>query len=317
MQSILNIKLLRNLINESAHLESSLGILKTIKLINKSNNKNKKMDKLLFGTAGIPSSAKGSGTEGGIKEVKNLGLDAMELEFVRSINITKQKAPDVKEAAEKNNVVLTCHAPYFINLNSLEKAKLKASIGRILNSAKIANLCGAWSVCFHPGFYQKSTKEETYERIKNAIKEISETLKKENNGIWLRPETTGKETQFGNVDELLEISEELDNVMPCVDFAHFHARTNGKYNSYKEFSEILEKIEKKLGKKGLENMHIHITGIAYGEKGEKHHLNLDDSDLKYKELIKALKDFKVKGIVISESPNIEEDALLMKKEYAK
>ena len=142
-------------------------------------------------------------------------------------------------------------------------------------------------------------------------------MKKENNNIWVRPETTGKETQFGNVDEILQLSQELDNVMPCVDFAHFHARTNGKYNTYKEFASILEAIEKKLGKKGLENMHMHITGIAYGPKGEKNHLTLKESDLKYRELLKALKDFKVKGIAISESPNIEEDALLMKKVYGK
>lgn len=280
-------------------------------------HQNSHMNKLLFGTAGIPISAKGSSTEEGIGEVRNLGLDAMELEFVRNINITKQKAPDIKKAAEKNKVVLTCHAPYFINLNSYEKAKLKASIARILNSARIANLCGAWSVTFHAGFYQKSTKEETYKKIREAIRYISKTLKNENNKIWVRPETTGKESQFGNLDEILRLSQEFNNVMPCIDFAHFHARYNGKYNTYKEFCSILEEIEKKIGKKGLENMHIHFAGIAYGEKGEKHHLNLKDSDFKYKELAKALKDFKVKGVAISESPNIEEDAILMKKVYDK
>ncbi|MBI2523536.1 TIM barrel protein [Candidatus Woesearchaeota archaeon] len=275
------------------------------------------MDKLLFGTAGIPLSSKGSTTAEGIASVKELGLGAMELEFVRSVNISKEKSPEIKKSAEKNNIVLTCHAPYYINLNSTESAKLKASIYRILSSARIANLCGAWSVCFHPGFYQKSAKEEAYKKVRDSIKEITKTLKNENNDIWIRPETTGKETQFGNLDEILNLSAEFDNVMPCIDFAHFHARTNGKYNSYKEFSEILEKVEKKLGKKGLENMHIHITGIAYSEKGEKNHLNLEDSDFKYKELIKALKDFNVKGVVISESPNIEEDALLCKKVYEK
>ncbi len=275
------------------------------------------MDNLLFGTAGIPLSSKGSATAEGIASVKKLGLGAMELEFVRGVNITKEKAPEVRKSAEKNNIVLTCHAPYYINLNSTENAKLKASIYRILNSARIANLCGAWSVCFHPGFYQKSIKEEAYNRVKISIKEIVQKLKSENNNIWIRPETTGKETQFGNLDEILDLSSELENVMPCIDFAHFHARTNGKYNSYREFSEILEKVEKKLGRKGLENMHIHITGIAYSEKGEKNHLNLKESDLKYLELIKALKDFKVKGVIISESPNIEGDAILIKKIYEK
>ncbi|MBI2558756.1 TIM barrel protein [Candidatus Woesearchaeota archaeon] len=275
------------------------------------------MKELLFGTAGIPLSSNPRTTGDGIRHVRKLGLGAMELEFVRSVNITKDKAPEIKRIAEENNVVLTCHAPYFINLNSLEKAKIKASIDRILNSARIANLCGGYSVCFHSGFYMGMDAKKVYDAVKHNMKEIVSTLKEESNEIWVRPETTGKETQFGNVDEILQLSQELGNVMPCVDFAHFHARTNGKYNTYKEFAGILEAIEKKLGKKGLENMHMHITGIAYGPKGEKNHLNLEESDLKYQELLKALKDFKVKGVAISESPNIEEDALLMKKVYSK
>ena len=274
------------------------------------------MKELLFGTAGIPLGAKGT-TADGIRHVRKLGLDAFELEFVRSINISKEKAPLIKKTAEESNVILTCHAPYYINLNSSEIDKVEASIGRILNSARILNLCGGYSVCFHAGFYMGQEPKKAYDAVKNNLKEISSTLKKEGNNIWIRPETTGKETQFGNVDEILQLSQELDNVMPCVDFAHFHARTNGKYNTYNEFASILEAIEKKLGKKGLENMHIHITGIAYGPKGEKNHLNLEESDLKYQELLKALKDFNAKGVVISESPNIEGDALLMQKIYSK
>jgi len=274
------------------------------------------MKELLFGTAGIPLSSSPRTTSDGIRHVKKLGLGAMELEFVHSINITREKAPEIKKVAEESNIILTCHAPYYININSLEKAKIKASIDRIINSARIANLCGGYSVAFHSGFYMGQDPKKVYDVIRNNLKEIILTLKRENNNIWIRPETTGKDTQFGNVDEILQLSQELDNVMPCVDFAHFHARTNGKFNTYEEFASILEKIEKKLGKKGLENMHIHITGIAYGPKGEKNHLNLKESDLNYQELLKALKDFNVKGIVISESPNVEGDALLMKKTFS-
>ena len=275
------------------------------------------MKQLLFGTAGIPLSANPRTTADGIKHVRKIGLGAMELEFVRSVNISKDKAPEIKKAAEENNVVLTCHAPYYINLNSLEKAKIKASIDRILNSARITNLCGGYSVAFHAGFYMGQDTKKVYDTIKHNLKEIILALKKEGNNIWIRPETTGKETQFGNVDEILQLSQEFDNVMPCVDFAHFHARTNGKYNTYREFASILEAIEKKLGRKGLDNMHMHITGIAYGPKGEKNHLTLKESDLKYQELLKVLKDFKVRGVAISESPNIEEDAMMMKKIFEK
>ncbi|MBI4452192.1 TIM barrel protein [Candidatus Woesearchaeota archaeon] len=275
------------------------------------------MKELLFGTAGIPLSSNPRTTADGIRHVKKLGLGCMELEFVHSINISKEKAPEIKKVAEENNIVLTCHAPYYINLNSAEKAKCDASCQRIINSARILKMCGGYSLCFHSGFYMGQEPKKVYETIMDNLKSIIKTLKNEGINIWIRPETTGKETQFGNVDEILQLSQEFDNVMPCIDFAHFHARTNGKYNSYGEFASILEKIEKTLGKTGLENMHIHITGIAYGPKGEKNHLNLEESDLKYKELLKALKDFKVKGVVVCESPNIEGDAMLMKKTYEK
>ena len=186
------------------------------------------MKELLFGTAGIPLSSNPRTTSDGIRHVKKLGLGNLELEFVHSVNITREKAPEIRKVAEDNNIILTCHASYFINLNSLEKAKIKASIGRILNSARILNLCGGYSVAFHAGFYMGQDPKKVYDAIKHNTKEIVSTLKQEGNNIWIRPETTGKETQFGNVDEILQLSQELDNVMPCVDFAHFHARTNGK-----------------------------------------------------------------------------------------
>jgi len=275
----------------------------------------KKPTELLFGTAGIPLSADKRDTINGIPYIRKLGLDAMELEFVRSINISKEKAPLVRQNAEKSNITLTCHAPYFINLNSLEKAKLEASKKRIIDSARIANMCGAWSTTFHAAFYQAIPKEKVYENVKKEIKEIVNNVKKEGINIWIRPETTGKGSQFGDIDELCRLSKELENVMPCIDFAHLHARSGGKINTYKEFCEILQKVEKYLGKEGLENMHIHMSGIAYSDKGEQHHLELKESDYNYKDLMKALKHFKVKGVVISESPNIEKDALLMQKTY--
>lgn len=273
------------------------------------------MKELLFGTAGIPVSTKERNTLNGIERVKDLGLGAMELEFVHSVNISEELVPQVNEAAKKHGVVLTCHGQYYMNLNSKEKAKQKATVQRILKAARIAHMCGAWSLCFHAAFYMGMEKPAVYRTVKESLKDIAKTLHDEGNNIWIRPETTGKGTQFGDLEELLNLSEEVDGVMPCVDFSHFHARTNGKYNTYEEFSQIFQSIEKNLGKKALQEMHMHLAGIAYGEKGEKHHLNLKDSDLKYKELAKALKDFKIRGVLISESPNIEEDALMMKKTY--
>ncbi|MBI4757876.1 MAG: hypothetical protein HY783_02575, partial [Chloroflexi bacterium] len=170
------------------------------------------------------------------------------------------------------------------------------------------------SVTFHAAFYQGMDPKTVYSTVLEQLREIRTILDMEDNHLWIRPELTGKESQFGSLDELLNLSTAVPGVMPCVDFAHSHART-GKYNSYAEFAEILQRVEAKLGRRGLENMHIHVSGIAYSPKGERTHLNLDEADLKYQELMQALKDFQVGGFVICESPNLEEDALLLQETY--
>jgi len=269
------------------------------------------MKSLLFGTAGIPLSTEKRDTVNGIKRVRGLGLDAMELEFVQSVNISEQKAPEVKKTAMAEDIVLTCHGQYYINLTSKEELKIQQSKERILKAARIVNACGGWSATWHMAFYQGQNKEKVHEQVKKQLKEIVALLKDEGNTIWIRPETTGKPTQWGDLREVLDVSQEIDQVLPCIDFAHLHARYNGKNNTYEEFCAILREIENALGREGLDNMHIQVAGIAYSEKGERNHLPLQESDLNYQDLIRAWKDFKIKGVVIAESPAMEKDALLL------
>ncbi|MBI2141194.1 TIM barrel protein [Candidatus Woesearchaeota archaeon] len=274
------------------------------------------MLKLLFGTAGIPMAAKGTDTASGIRAVRGLGLDAMELEFVQSVNISKENAPKIKAAAEKAEVMLTCHAPYYINLNAAETAKLEASKKRLIKAAEVAWLCGAKSVAFHPGYYLGISKEKVYEKVKQQMKMVVAELKDAGCGIWVRPETTGKRSQFGGLSEILRLCQEIEQVMPCIDYAHMHAR-DGKNNSLIEFNEILAAVEKELGKEALKNMHIQIAGVNYSDKGELNHLTLKESDLNYEEIVRSWREFKIGGVVISESPNIEGDALMLKRIYEK
>ncbi|HZX19422.1 MAG TPA: TIM barrel protein [archaeon] len=273
--------------------------------------------KLLFAPAGIPFSTKPRDTGNGIKQTKKLGLGAMELEFVHSVNISKEKAPEIKKIAEEEEIVLTCHAPYFINLNAIEPQKKGASRSRIMQSAKILDACGGYSVCFHPGFYLGQEPASVYSNVKKEMEKILEEVKQNNLKVWIRPETTGKPTQFGSIDELVDLSAEFDQVLPVVDFSHLHARTNGKYNTKAEFEQVMELIEKKLGKTGIQNMHIHLSGINYGPKGEKNHLIFKDSDMNYKDVLQVLKDFDAHGVLVCESPNIEEDAMMLQKTFEK
>lgn len=274
-----------------------------------------KYKELLFGTAGIPySSIKGTTIEG-IRRVKELGLGCMEIEFVRGVKMGVTSAREVQKTAAMENIALSVHAPYYINLNSSEEEKIDASIKRIYESAFIGSICGTRSIIFHPAYYQKDKPEDVFFKVRQKLQELTSRMKEEGINTILRPETTGKPTQFGNLNEILNLCSQLENVLPCIDFAHLHARSNGKENSYQEFVAVLEKVETLLSREALEDMHVHVSGIEYGPKGEKNHLLLEESDLKYAELLQALKDFRVKGLVISESPDNEGDAIILKKTY--
>jgi len=270
------------------------------------------MENLLFGTAGTPLSSKGNDSISGIERVHELGLDCMELEFVRGVKMGEKTARSVREVAKKLEVRLSVHAPYYINLNA-EGETLVKSKERILNSARIGSVCGAKNVVIHAGFIQENGRRAVYEKIKKELIDIREQLKKEDIDIILRIETMGRGSQFGTLNEVLEITE-VEGVLPCIDFSHLHALT-GKYNSREEFDTVFSKVEAKLGRSGLDNMHIHVSGIEYSDKGEKRHLVFSESDFKYKELAQAFCDFDIRGMVISESPNLEADALALKKEY--
>ena len=271
--------------------------------------------KLLFGTGGVPVSAKSRSTEAGIERIAELGLGCMEIEFVHGVRMSPQVAVSVGELAVRKRVVLTAHGPYFINLNAVEPEKVHMSKERILQTARIAALFGARSITFHAAFYLKNTPAETYATVKKQMQEVMNTLRKEGNKVTISPEVSGKVSQFGSLEEILKLSSELEGILPCIDFSHWHART-GKANSYREFSDTLDKVERRLGRRGLDNMHIHLSGIAYGKKGEIKHLMLADSDMHYAELLKALKERRAKGVVICESvPRLEEDALLLQRTY--
>ena len=267
------------------------------------------MNKLNFLTAGVPLRAKGY--EDGFEVLNDMGLDGLELEFVRGVRISDKSRDAVKAA----NKIITAHAPFYVNLNSREEDKVEASVQRIIETAETANELGGFSITFHAGFYLGMDSETVYKQIRKGISVITETLAKTQNKIWIRPETTGKATQWGDLEEIIRISKEFETVLPCVDFSHLHARYNGISNTYDEFSAIFEKIGKELGQRALDNFHAHIAGIDYGAKGEKKHLNLEESDMNYKDLLRAFKTFNIKGAVVCESPNIEEDAKLMKDFY--
>jgi len=146
------------------------------------------------------------------------------------------------------------------------------------------------------------------------VAEVLSVLKSERNAVTLRVETMGRPKQFGTLEEVLFLCRDLDGLEPCLDFSHIHAR-EGRVNSFPEFDRILRKLGRKLGPGALKDVHFHIAGVDYGRIGEIKHLDLKESNFRYDEWVEALKENNVAGTVICESPNLESDALMLKKLY--
>ena len=268
------------------------------------------MEKLNFLTAGIPNIAKDYSDA--FEKLEECSLDGLEVEFVHGVRYSENSRNAI---LSRKNKIITHHGPYYINLNAKEKDKIEASIKRVLDTARAAFDLGAYSITYHAAFYLGQGSDEVTKTMIERHREITETLKQENITVWIRPETTGKKSQWGTLDEIIELSKNFETVLPCIDFAHIHARENGKFNTYDEFCSILEKLSNSLGQVAIDNFHGHVAGIEYGLKGEKKHLIFEESDFNYKDLLKALKAFNVKGVLVCESPNIEIDAKILKDYY--
>jgi deoxyribonuclease-4 len=201
------------------------------------------------------------------------------------------------ENLHKLGIELSIHAPYYVNLNSKEKAKREATKKRILDCCRVGDKLGASVVVFHPGYYTNKGKnkediEETFKAIKEGILEMKREIKKRGWKIELAPETMGKVNVFGSVEEISRLVKETGCSF-CLDFAHILAR---------EKKVDFEKIKKLFPEK---KWHAHFSGIIYGDKGERAHRGTKTEE--WRELLKNLpKDREI--VIINESPYPKEDS---------
>jgi len=248
---------------------------------------------ILVGSAGIGSPAKK-----GLDKIAKAGLKAAEVEFTHSVYMDNKMAKDVGKYAKKLNIRLSVHAPYYINLASDKKSVITASKKRILQSAERAHLLNAKYVVFHPGYYGRRDKDEVFDMVEYAVKEMQEVLEDKDFNVRLAPEVTGKVSQFGDLDELYELHKKIKCAV-CVDFAHLKAKHKGKIN-YKQIFDVMKKFK-------FSPLHAHFSGIEWTDKGEKKHLLTDIKDTK--EIIKWCRKYKFNITLINESPDPLGDAL--------
>ena len=243
-----------------------------------------------FGPAGLGPVKNAEET---LKEYHKLGLRACEIAFTYGVYIKKEEdAKRIGKKAKELDIKLSIHAPYYVNLNSEEKAKREATKKRILDCCEIGEFAGAEIVVFHPGYYGED-RNKSYEVIKEGIIDIIEEIKKNGWKIKIGVETMGKVNVFGSVEEIASLVKETGCSF-CIDFAHILARD--KAVDYEKVKELFPQ----------KKWHAHFSGIVYGEKGEKHHKNTEKEE--WKTLLKNLPEEK-EITIINESPSMTEDSV--------
>jgi deoxyribonuclease IV len=278
-----------------------------------------KIDDFKFGTVGAPKSTpqKPGGSVGAILRLKELDMGALELGWVQSVRVSEETCGLICATCKECGFFLSVHAPYFINLNG-SSDEWPNSKKRLMDAAYYGNLAGATDIIFHPGSYFAQPVEEVLERSIARLRECVDELRAAGNPVTLRPETMGKAAMLGSLEDTLKMSQAIPGVEPCIDFAHLHARAgDGSMNTKEEWLSVLDAYAQYLGNDSLKKLHIHLSGIEYSAKGERNHVAVSDSDLNIQALFEALAVRRCAGRILCESPEMENDALVLKQEWEK
>lgn len=275
------------------------------------------MPKFRFGPAGKPVSMKAKDIVKAPSFLKAMGLNAMEYEAVRGVNITEERAKEFGSEALKNDVKLSLHAPYYINLASAKRTTIEASVKRLVDSVQASLWMGSYIVVFHAGYYSDApSKREALEWVIKNLTQVVEFRESIGaNSVLLGMETTGKKSQVGDINEAVTVSKKLNGVVPVVDWAHLYARFEGKFIVHEDdVRRVIDTIEEELGSHVLKPLHTHFSKIEYGRGGERKHRILAEENYgpDFKIVCKALHEAGVEAVFISESPILEQDALIMK-----
>ncbi|MEM4282083.1 MAG: TIM barrel protein [Candidatus Woesearchaeota archaeon] len=255
-----------------------------------------------IGPAGL-----GSDPISALKLYASLGFKAAEVEFVHGVRFDSSKAKLIGKEARALDISLSIHAPYYINLASPNRAIRAASKRQILDCCERGHWLGSVrepvNIVFHPAFYGKLEHEECYEIVKEELEEVLEVVHSQGWNVQLAPETTGKFSQFGSLEELVRLANELGCSL-CVDFCHLKARGQGKIN----YGNVIETV---LKVRGLKRLACHLSGVEWTSKGERRHLLTTDEEIIG--ALSAIARARIDANIINESPDTIRDCIRMVK----
>ena len=272
-----------------------------------------------FGPAGVPPIFRimGASLSDVPRFLREEGLDAFEYQAVRwgqKPQVKKEDAEKLGLEARKNDVLLSLHGSYFINFCGKKEVR-EASKRRLIACATAAAWMDAYVVVFHPGFYGQRSKKEVLRNCIEVLRDVVESMKASGiNSVKLGPETMGKPSQLGSLDEVLTICKEVEQTQLVIDWAHLHARGKGRFRTAEDFRQVVEDVEKRLGTEAARNMHCHFTKVEFAWKGERRHHILEDKKYgpDFVMLTRVIAEFKLKPVIICETPMLDIDAVKMR-----
>ncbi len=257
-----------------------------------------------FGPAGNETSFYEQGyknTFEAMEWLKNMGLNAYEYQCGRGVNIKEEAANRIGEYASRFGISLSLHAPYFINMATLEPDKVESSLMHMHNSYNAAKQMGATRVCVHPGSFKGDTRQNAAERAHFFLKDFLDDINDET--VTFCPEVMGKINQLGNLEEIIYLCSKDERILPTVDFGHLNARTHGSLKKSEDYERVIMDLIDGIGLERTRNMHMHFSQIEYTEGGEKKHLTFEDTQYGpyFKDFIPILYKYKMEPVIICES----------------
>jgi deoxyribonuclease-4 len=242
-----------------------------------------------------------------------LGLDALEYAAVHGLKTKEDKAIIIGDLAKSSRIAMSMHAAYYISLASKTPRVRETSKARLVKALRFAPLMNVKRIVFHPGYVGGLRMNEAHNIIRDALRSVWESAGDQAGGAVLAPEIAGKLSAYGSIDQIIQLCQEVDGCIPTIDWAHLYARSQGAINDKQSYLEVLTRFEHELGDLFLNNMHFHISGITFTEKGESAHRPLGKEwgpDIL--PLIEVVQECGYKPTFISESTNPLQGALYAK-----
>lgn len=253
------------------------------------------------------------------KWLKARGLNAFEYPFNRGVALKDETAMALGKAFAEEDIEISVHAPYYINLAGTNDDLLEKSYGYVIDSLKKLKLLGGKHCVVHPGTCGKLPRDEAFELLKQRTKELVKRVKEAGiTGVYICPETMGKSQQLGTYQEIAEICSYDDMLVPTIDFGHVNAFEHGSLKTPEDFEKVIKYLIDNLGFEKVKNMHIHFSKIEYGDKGEIKHLTFEDKVYgpEFENLAIVLKKYNLEPMIICESRDTQsQDARNMKEIY--